>query len=182
MTTADTLVTGRKINYGFGLVPREFNGHKTVAHTGGIPGLANLTTAQDILREAYGESAPQEEFRVNGHTLKLPGLFDTVLPLDAAIPVDYYVPGCPPSRNIVAEALRALLGDSPPPPGNFHPPLAINRRDPLWERGGVSGFVEGLANDPPEVLVTSLLDGSPHHRYAFPTATIWPLLVRSIST
>jgi F420-non-reducing hydrogenase small subunit len=92
------------------------------AHTGGIPGLANLTTARDILREAYGESAPQEEFRVNGHTLKLPGLFDTVLPLDAAIPVEYYVPGCPPSRNVVAEAFRALLSDSPPPPGTVLAP------------------------------------------------------------
>ena len=66
--------------------------------------------------------------------------------------------------------------DSPPPPGNFHPPLAVARREPLWERAGVSGFVEGLANDPPEALVTTLLDALPHHRLAFPTPTIWPLL------
>jgi D-alanyl-D-alanine carboxypeptidase len=40
MTTADTLNSGRKINYGFGLVPGVFNGHKTISHTGGINGFA----------------------------------------------------------------------------------------------------------------------------------------------
>src|SRR5262249_7980382 len=41
MSTQDTLNSGRKINYGFGLVPGMFNGHKTVSHTGGIPGFAS---------------------------------------------------------------------------------------------------------------------------------------------
>ena len=44
MSTADTLNSGKKINYGFGLVPGVFNGHKTVSHTGGIPGFASATT------------------------------------------------------------------------------------------------------------------------------------------
>jgi CubicO group peptidase (beta-lactamase class C family) len=44
MSTADTLNSGRKINYGFGLVPGTFNGHKTVSHTGGIPGFASAAT------------------------------------------------------------------------------------------------------------------------------------------
>lgn len=44
MSTADSLLGGRKINYGFGLVPGEFNGHKTVSHTGGIPGFATAAT------------------------------------------------------------------------------------------------------------------------------------------
>ncbi|MEO8621473.1 MAG: serine hydrolase domain-containing protein [bacterium] len=44
MSTADSLNSGRKINYGFGLVPGTFNGHKTVAHTGGIPGFATAAT------------------------------------------------------------------------------------------------------------------------------------------
>jgi CubicO group peptidase (beta-lactamase class C family) len=45
MTTADTLNSGRRINYGFGLVPGMFNGHKTISHTGGINGFA---TAADV--------------------------------------------------------------------------------------------------------------------------------------
>jgi CubicO group peptidase (beta-lactamase class C family) len=79
MSTADTLNSGRKINYGFGLVPGVFNGHKTVSHTGGIPGFATAATyvaddslsivvftnydrespqrlVQNLLRVAYGEA------------------------------------------------------------------------------------------------------------------------------
>jgi CubicO group peptidase (beta-lactamase class C family) len=44
MSTADSLNSGRKINYGFGLVPGLFNGHKTISHTGGIPGFATAAT------------------------------------------------------------------------------------------------------------------------------------------
>jgi len=44
MSTADTLNSGRKINYGFGLVPGMFNGHKTISHTGGINGFATAAT------------------------------------------------------------------------------------------------------------------------------------------
>src|SRR5690349_9885134 len=77
MSTADTLNSGRKINYGFGLVPGVFNGHETVSHTGGIPGFASAaayvpddslsivvftnydnespqTLVQNLLRVAYG--------------------------------------------------------------------------------------------------------------------------------
>jgi CubicO group peptidase (beta-lactamase class C family) len=44
MSTTDSLSSGRKINYGFGLVPGDFNGHKTVSHTGGINGFATAAT------------------------------------------------------------------------------------------------------------------------------------------
>ena len=79
MSSADTLNNGRKINYGFGLVPGMFNGHKTVSHTGGINGFATAATyvpddslsivvftnfdaespqtlVQNLLRVAYGEA------------------------------------------------------------------------------------------------------------------------------
>lgn len=79
MSSADTLNDGRKINYGFGLVPGMFNGHKTVSHTGGINGFATAETyvpddslsivvftnydaespqtlVQNLLRVAYGEA------------------------------------------------------------------------------------------------------------------------------
>lgn len=79
MSTADTLNSGRKINYGFGLVPGVFDGHKTVSHTGGIPGFATAAAyvaddslsivvftnydrespqrlVQNLLRVAYGEA------------------------------------------------------------------------------------------------------------------------------
>jgi len=79
MSTADTLNNGRQVNYGFGLVPGMFSGHKTVSHTGGINGFATAETyvpddslsivvftnydaespqslAQNLLRVAYGEA------------------------------------------------------------------------------------------------------------------------------
>jgi CubicO group peptidase (beta-lactamase class C family) len=79
MTTADTLNSGRKINYGFGLVPGMYNGHKTISHTGGINGFATAATyvpddtmsivvftnydaespqglVQNLLRVAYGDA------------------------------------------------------------------------------------------------------------------------------
>jgi len=88
------------------------------AQAGGIPGLANLTNAKGVLDEAYGGTVtPQPEFFDHGHRLTLPKLFDSVFALDRAIPVDYYVPGCPPSPKIVAEAFQALSGDPLPPPG-----------------------------------------------------------------
>ena len=88
------------------------------AQAGGIPGLANLTNAKGVLDEAYaGTVPPQQESRENGYTLTLPKLFDSVFALDRAIPVDYYVPGCPPSPKIVWDAFQALLAEPLPPPG-----------------------------------------------------------------
>jgi F420-non-reducing hydrogenase small subunit len=88
------------------------------AQMGGIPGLANLASAEEILREAYSAgAAPQEESRVNGYTLRLPRLFDSVQALDRIIPVDYYVPGCPPTPKVIKAALATLLGPDGPPKG-----------------------------------------------------------------
>jgi F420-non-reducing hydrogenase small subunit len=87
------------------------------AQMGGIPGLSNLTTAQATLQEAYGDSAPRQIWQDNGFTLTLPKLFDSVFPLERTIPVDYTVPGCPPSPAVVAEAFHILLGAALPEPG-----------------------------------------------------------------
>ena len=83
MSTADTLNSGKKLNYGFGLFPSTVAGHDVVAHTGGIPGFATAAIfspddtlsivtftnfdaatpdplAQNLLRVAYG-LAPVEK-------------------------------------------------------------------------------------------------------------------------
>jgi F420-non-reducing hydrogenase small subunit len=41
-------------------------------------------------------------------------LEEGVLPLDAAITVDLYLPGCPPHAYYVFEALRSVLDGKPP--------------------------------------------------------------------
>ncbi|MDB5905267.1 MAG: cytochrome oxidase, partial [Betaproteobacteria bacterium] len=38
------------------------------------------------------------------------------------------------------------------------------------------GRVDGLSMDPPENLVTRVLDASPDHRLVYPRPSIWPVL------
>ncbi|HZT29878.1 MAG TPA: hypothetical protein VFA33_08350 [Bryobacteraceae bacterium] len=93
------------------------------AHLGGIPGLANLFTSREVLATAYPpDNFPRHACRDNGHALELPELFDTVRPLDQVVPVDYYVPGCPPTPRIIQSALQALLSDTLPPRGSVLAP------------------------------------------------------------
>ncbi|HTP31401.1 MAG TPA: F420-nonreducing hydrogenase [Candidatus Acidoferrales bacterium] len=88
------------------------------AQLGGIPGLANLSDAKSIFAEVYRDGvAPQVRYSDNGCTLSLPAFDDTVETLDAAIDVDYYVPGCPPTPNIIRDAVNALLSADLPPKG-----------------------------------------------------------------
>ena len=101
------------------------------AHMGGIPGLANLFNRQGVLDSSYHESPstmnenhtePQVEFSVNGSRLTLPALWETVKTLDQVIPVDYYIPGCPPPANIIKDALTAVLTGKLPERGSVLAP------------------------------------------------------------
>jgi len=98
----------------------------TCSHLGGIPGLANLWTGEDILRAAYKESpstvdpegtVPQRTSKEDGHTLSLPGFFNTVRVLDQVVDVDYYLPGCPPTPQMILAALDGLLSGHLPEKG-----------------------------------------------------------------
>ena len=81
------------------------------AQLGGIPGLANLFDTDGILAEVYQDGVtPQQLYRENGYALTLPELLDKVATLDEVIDVDYYVPGCPPTPNIIRDAVSTLLG------------------------------------------------------------------------
>lgn len=94
------------------------------AHMGGVPGLANLWDRESIFGWYYheapsvagdGGSDPQETVDVPEGTLHLPAFWDSAKALDQVIDVDYYVPGCPPTPKLLADAVSALLkGDLPP--------------------------------------------------------------------
>ncbi len=98
------------------------------AHTGGIPGLANLFSRDEILRYAYVEAPsvvnaeevmPKEEVVVNGgEKLELPKLLKYVKSLDQVISVDYYIPGCAPPPEVVKRSLEVLLSGKLPPKGS----------------------------------------------------------------
>jgi F420-non-reducing hydrogenase small subunit len=97
------------------------------AWMGGIPALANLKNKESILRRACVEDNPGDgsrEHLVQGPVPSLPGLYETVHKLDDIIPVDYYVPGCPPGREIILQAVTAILTGSLPAKGAI---LAPNR-------------------------------------------------------
>ncbi len=87
------------------------------AQLGGIPGLANCYSLKSMVEAAYPDTQPQPLSRSNGHELELPVLDETVEALDRVIPVEYYVPGCPPPPKIIQEALGQLLSATPPPKG-----------------------------------------------------------------
>lgn len=96
------------------------------AHLGGIPGLANLTDRQSIFQYAYRDAptvvpddgiVPREQVTVAQGELKLPEFWERVRALDQVIDVDYYLPGCPPTPTVIANALTALLEGNLPGKG-----------------------------------------------------------------
>jgi len=64
--------------------------------------------------------------------------------------------------------------DSPPPPFNFvHPPV-VESRNPLWTAVPNPAGVTGLSHEAREVLITTMMDAEPDHRYEMPGDSIWP--------
>ena len=103
------------------------------SHLGGIPGLANLWDRESVFQCVYHDSPalensdgtiPQERVSVPEGDLELPKFWDTVRSLDQVVDVDYYIPGCPPTPKIIADALDALLTGELPPKGSV---LATSR-------------------------------------------------------
>ena len=97
------------------------------AHEGCIPGLANMNTKEEIFNNSYQETfstenpqnvRPQPATKVPEGTLHLPIFYDTVKTLDQTVPVDYYLPGCPPEADRIWEAVTAILESKLPPPGS----------------------------------------------------------------
>lgn len=96
------------------------------AHMGGIPGLGNLFTGDAIFQRVYKEVPtvenpegiiPQERTALDIGELTLPEFSDTVKTLDQVIPVDYYLPGCPPPPDLIMNALNAILEGELPEKG-----------------------------------------------------------------
>lgn len=65
---------------------------------------------------------------------------------------------------------------SPPENYNFERLPVATSRYPLWVPKEDLSVVTGLRDDRREVLVTTLMDAKPHHRYVIPGPSIWPFL------
>jgi len=98
----------------------------TCACFGGTPGLANFRTKEDIFNWVYRDAPtvvnpkgnyPQPKSQVNGKELTLPEFYEQVFALRQIIDVDYYLPGCPPPPDLIANAVNAVLEGKLPPKG-----------------------------------------------------------------
>jgi F420-non-reducing hydrogenase small subunit len=100
--------------------------HGSCSHLGGIPGLGNFWNKETIFNRAYlttpstdnpDGTVPLEKVEVEGKELFLPSFYDTVYTLDQVIDVDYYLPGCAPPRDLILNAIQAILEGKLPPKG-----------------------------------------------------------------
>jgi F420-non-reducing hydrogenase small subunit len=97
--------------------------HGSCAHLGGVVGLANFFQRNEVLSRSYNEvstvkndmgTLPQVETLESGRKLGLSGFHNSVKSLDQVVPVDYYIPGCPPTPELMKDAIFcAIKGDLP---------------------------------------------------------------------
>ena len=99
---------------------------------GGIPALANLSNKKEIFDVVYGNNpsldnpkklVPKTSVKVKEGELTLPELYDTVKTLDQTVDVDYYLPGCPPTPDMILTAVTAILENKLPPKGSVIGPM-----------------------------------------------------------
>ncbi len=97
------------------------------AHIGGIPGLANLFSKEEIFKRVYHETPstvnpernePQTKFTVAEGDLTIPEFYNTVYTLDQVVDVDYYMPGCPPTPKQIWNVVQAIVSGNLPPKGS----------------------------------------------------------------
>ncbi|MDH3365218.1 MAG: oxidoreductase [Thermoplasmata archaeon] len=84
---------------------------------GGTPGLANVTNKEEVFQTVYKDTAstdnpdfitPQTHLKVPEGEVDLPEFYDSVKTLDEVVDVDYFMPGCPPTVNLIALAVDAV--------------------------------------------------------------------------
>ncbi|MDI6888046.1 MAG: oxidoreductase [Candidatus Thermoplasmatota archaeon] len=95
---------------------------------GGIPGLVNLATKEEVYKIAYSETpstinpkftTPQQSYKADAHELELPEFYGHSRALHQVVEVDYFVPGCAPPIESTEKLLEiakefAAKGALPP--------------------------------------------------------------------
>ncbi len=95
---------------------------------GCIPGLANLSAPESLFEAVYDSIStenpegirPQATWDVPEGELHIPEYYPVLRTLDQIVPVDYYMPGCPPESHQIAAVvdlvIAALQGKAELPP------------------------------------------------------------------
>lgn len=82
---------------------------------GGLPALRNFMDVEDCLKEAYldGPTVYNPD-GIYPNDEELPVLTDRVYTLDEVVHVDYHLPGCPPTADMIYRTLKSLVEGSTP--------------------------------------------------------------------
>lgn len=79
---------------------------------GGLPALRNTVSITECLQEAYLNGITTKDNnpgRVMPSDEEIPMMLDRVYPIREVVKVDYYLPGCPPTADLIWNALSALI-------------------------------------------------------------------------
>jgi F420-non-reducing hydrogenase small subunit len=98
------------------------------ASEGCIPGLGNFFKPEDIFESAYNSITtdnpqnirPQFSTMMPEGELRIPKFYPVLKTLDQVVPVDYFMPGCPPESHQIAAVIelviKVLHGEATLPP------------------------------------------------------------------
>ncbi len=78
---------------------------------GGLPAMRNGIPVKDCLEEAYlnGPTVDGNTGNIIPNDDELPMILDRVYTCHEIVKIDYHIPGCPPSADLIWEALVALV-------------------------------------------------------------------------
>lgn len=76
------------------------------ALTGNVSAMRNACGPQPILLRVYEQNA---DLQKQVPTVGVPALLERVCPVHEVVPVDVFVPGCPPSADTIYQVLSELL-------------------------------------------------------------------------
>jgi NAD-reducing hydrogenase small subunit len=78
---------------------------------GGLPALRNGISITECLNEAYlkGPTVQANEEKIIPNDEELPIILDKVYPCHEIVKIDYFIPGCPPSADLIWDALMTLV-------------------------------------------------------------------------
>ena len=80
---------------------------------GGVPAMRNTLCPKAAMQRAYVETESTVDGKIPDDP-ELATMLDTVKPLDQVVKVDVYIPGCPPSADVILSVLGKLLAGEKP--------------------------------------------------------------------